>query len=243
MRELIEERESPEQRQTRIEIGARQIRARQARLDAGKVKCAPMTKRKLREVCAEIERDAKTRPTVPDAAEREALKALEPSLYDLCGANAKAMSKRLGLRADRLAEVLGFWIKHVPYQERHDVLQSLSLALMEQQPANIKLAFAVCRGYTCNWWDRYHIRQHIGLETPVFGAEGEVTELGNTIAAVCQYERIEGEIDGALLWDRLPKRIRRIVNIKLTNPKLLTLADKRELAEYARKNASVLMAE
>lgn len=243
MRELIEERESPEQRQARIEIGARQIRARQARAEAGKSHRAPTSKRELRRRVAEIERDGKKTPTLPDAAEREALKALEPNLYDLCGSNAKAMSKRLGLRADRLAEVLGFWVRHVPYQERRDVLQSLSLALMEQQPANIKLAFAVCRGYTCNWWDRYHIRQHIGLEAPVYGAEGEVTELGNTIAAVCQYERIEGDIDGALLWDRLPKGIKRIVNIKLTNPKMLTLADKRDLAEYARKHASILMAE
>lgn len=242
MRDLIEPKESPEQRRARVEIGARQIRADAERRKAANTHKG-VTPAQYRKQLAEAMASGKRHPKLPDEAERAALMALDANVYDLCKVSARALSKRLGLKADRLAEVLGFWVRHVPYQERRDVLQSLCLALMQESPANIKLAFAVCRGLTCNWWDAYHIRQHIGLETPVYGAEGEVTELGNTFTAVCQYERIEGDIDGALLWDRLPKDIRRIVNLKLTNPKRLTLADKRTLAQFATRNGHLLMAE
>lgn len=234
MRELVEATISLEQLEAQKTLGIAAMHKRELK-PQGKA----LTQKQINGLLATI--PVKQTLDISDD-ERALLRALTKPLYEKIAESAKALTKRLtGIKHERLAEVLGYWIGKTPYQEREDILQSLCLAMLDNQPSNVKLAFAVARGYVCNWWDAYHVRQHIGLETPVYGAEGEITTLSNTLVGVCEIERIEGALDAETLWKSLPEDIRRIVNLKLSNPKRLTVTEKTRLADFAKANGNLLM--
>jgi hypothetical protein len=212
---------------------------RDANTDALKRK--PLTPAQIKALVLDINEHGRTTQTLPDQAMLEAEHELHKSVYARVAESGKALSKRLGIPSDELASVIGYWVRHVPYQERLDVLQELCLTLMEQQPLNIKHAYAMARSYTCDWWDKFHVRQHMSLDAEVTTHEGEVTELSNTLVGLCEYERIEGDIDGQILWERLPSQIQRIINQSLNDPKRLTTMQKHWLRQFAARNSNALL--
>lgn len=131
--------------------------------------------------------------------------------------SAQALSRRLGIKTTALEAILGYWVRRIPGQDREDVAQNLALALLEAKPANPKYAFAICRNKIVDWWRAYSIRQHYSLDLMIDGdGQGDGAKaLGDTVASVSRYEltfeQVEGKLDGASLYRKLPRDIKLIV--------------------------------
>lgn len=110
-------------------------------------------------------------------AEAEVILQLHKSTVSHINETAKALSKRLTVKHKELAKILQWHIQRLPYQEREDVLQSLALHLLDKQPSNGKLTFAICHNYIVDWWKAYHVRQHQSLEAMQEGNSQELQRL------------------------------------------------------------------
>jgi hypothetical protein len=171
----------------------------------------------------------------------EADVALDNSIYHRIGDYAGAIVSRIGLSADSTAKIIGFWVRHTPYQERGDVLQGMAESLLIQSPATEGLTFAVCRSYVTHWWRRFHVRQHIGLESPIAGDGDDTLTLADTLISECQYERIEDLDEARSIIQQLPPQIMRAVNVQLTHGHTaLTKHERVMLRAFARRNAEAI---
>ena len=185
------------------------------------------------------------RPHHEDLTEEEiheADVALDNSIFHRIADYALAISKRIGVNAESTAKIIGFWTRHTPYQERGDVLQGMAESLLIQSPTTEGLTFAVCRSYVCKWWERFHVRQHIGLESPIDGDGDDTLTLADTLISECQYERIEDLDEARSIIRQIPPDIMRAVNVQLTHGHTaLTRHERVMLREFARKNAMAIM--
>ena len=156
--------------------------------------------------------------------------------------NAGALSRRLGVDQSALEKILAFWVVRYPSQEREDGLQTMALALLENLPGTPGLAFAVCRGRNLDWWKAYSYRQHFSLDwAPDYDDSTGVT-LAEAMAGVVEWEKkVDGDMDGQKLWDKLPARIQEIVRQRLLG-KRLAGADRTYLHRFAKENGQLLLA-
>lgn len=138
----------------------------------------------------------------------------------------KALSGQLGIKENKLEEVLAWHIRKVPNQEREDIAQDLAEALLKAKPKTPELAFTICRNRVVDFWRSYkrHSQFDIayGSELVEDGEGGEV-ELIQTLAGEVEFEkRIDGKIDADSLFAKLPKPIqciieKRIVGLRLSD--------------------------
>lgn len=152
---------------------------------------------------------------------------LIPTLSEQVRQTALALSKRLGIKALDLQKSLGYWLKRVPSEEREDVLQLISIKLLENQPKNNALAFACIRGDVKNWWQAYKIRQHQSLESLAkVGVRDESREQcyqrlqSDTITGCCEYETIDSNLNASRIWNSLPDDIKPIISKRLQGKRL-----------------------
>jgi|GEM_PF-2559208 len=68
-------------------------------------------------------------------------------------------------KAQRQALQCAYIFSHkVPRQERDDLFQELTLAILESQTEDIRLSYAIARCDWVNFWQKYKTKQHYQLE-------------------------------------------------------------------------------
>ncbi|MDM7913246.1 MAG: hypothetical protein QUS09_09130 [Methanotrichaceae archaeon] len=176
---------------------------------------------------------------------RASEEALTPSMSKLIEQTAQALNKRLGIPKADIAFAIGYWIRKAPYQERQDLLQSMALDLLYQRPANGKLAFAMCRSYLTHWYKSYNVRRHGELDRPLRADESEGAPicLADTLIGVSILDRYEDREFARSVLRKVPKHIRRIVRLKVDNPKRLSRFERETLSAWARKHEHMLIVE
>lgn len=107
--------------------------------------------------------------------------------------------------------------RKVPKFEREDLFQDLTLELLKAQITDERLAYTVARCDWQDWWKRYTIRQHYSLDKTVMDAEGNQVPFSELLVGEIEWERkIDGDLDGLALWEKLPKWVQELVNKRLT---------------------------
>lgn len=134
--------------------------------------------------------------------------------------------------------------RKVPWQEREDMFQELTLALLEAKAPDERLAYSIARCDWQDWWRRFKTRQHYlagSLNTVVIGEEGEKVELGELLVGEVEFERkVDGKLDAQRIWAKLPEAIRKVVNKRLMG-KALTPAERQRLSRYVRSAPTILV--
>lgn len=180
-----------------------------------------------------------------ESAAREAENELDKPTYELVRQESKSLSKRLGLKAEDLAHVVGYWVQRVPHNDRWDMAHDLAIELIEKNPANIRLAFAVARGKVSHYWAYQHYRQHISLDAPLDDDEQtereETRTLANVLVGLAQFERMESEAYAEDIMRRLPPRMRRIIADSMNDPKRVTWQAREWLRQFAKLNANAIL--
>lgn len=106
--------------------------------------------------------------------------------------------------------------RKVPREEREDMFQDLTLAVLKAKATDERLAYAVARCDWVNWWQRYKIRQHYNLDSIVEDSEGNQVPYGELLVGECEFEnRLDGDMDGERLYQQLPKWVQDIVKKRL----------------------------
>jgi len=104
----------------------------------------------------------------------------------------------------------------VPREDQEDFYQDLCLAVLKAKTKDEKLAYTIARCDWQNWWSKYKIRQHYSLNSVVKDSEGNQVEFGELLVGECEFEaKINGELDGASLYEQLPKWVRDLVDLRL----------------------------
>ena len=62
--------------------------------------------------------------------------------------------------------------RKVPREEREDLFQDLTLAILKARTKDERLAYTIARCDWRNWWAKYSIRQHYSLDSVVEDDEG-----------------------------------------------------------------------
>jgi hypothetical protein len=94
--------------------------------------------------------------------------------------------------------------RKVPREERRDIFQDLTLAVLKAQTKDEKLAYAIARCDWQDWWKKYKIRQHYSLDTIVEDEDGNPKQLAELIIGEVDWERrIDGKVDAETIWHKL----------------------------------------
>lgn len=105
----------------------------------------------------------------------------------------------------------------VPRDEREDMFQTLAMALIEARVKDEKLAYTIARCDWVNWYKKFKTREHFSLDTVVTGYDGEEVCYTELLVGEVEFERkINGELDGASLYNALPAWIKTIVDKRLS---------------------------
>lgn len=106
--------------------------------------------------------------------------------------------------------------RKVPREEREDIFQELALAVLKAKATDERLAYAVARCDWRNWWAKYSIRQHYDLDSIVDDSEGNQVSFSELLVGECEFEnKINGDLDGARLYEQLPNWVQGIVEKRL----------------------------
>ncbi len=110
--------------------------------------------------------------------------------------------------------------RKVPREEREDMFQELALALLEARTKDERLAYTIARCDWRNWWEKYQIRaQYLGgsLNETVTDGEGGTVEYGELLVGEVEFERkMNGDLDGEALYNKLPSWVQKLVTKRLT---------------------------
>jgi len=150
----------------------------------------------------------------------------------------KAMSKEQK-NALRAAYIFS---RKAPSEEREDLFQDLILNLLKAKASDEKLAYAIARCDWKSWWDKYQIRQHYSLDSVVEDEDGNEITLAETIVGECEWEaKMDGELDGQRIWDRLPDIIKPIVTKRLLG-RALSNTERSKLNRWIKQEGYQLLA-
>jgi hypothetical protein len=106
--------------------------------------------------------------------------------------------------------------RKAPREEREDLFQELTLAVLKAKTKDERLAYAIARCDWQNFWGKYKIRQHYSLDTVIDDEEGNPTTMAELIVGEAEFERkIDGELDAQRIWDRLPEDIKPLIQKRL----------------------------
>lgn len=131
--------------------------------------------------------------------------------------------------------------RKVPREEREDMFQDLTLAILKTQTKDERLAYTIARCDWRNWWAKYRIRQHMSLDSVVEDEDGSQTSLGELLVGECEFEnKINGELEAQRIWDLLPPAIKTLVGKRLSGYSLRKL-ERECLERWAAKNAMTLV--
>jgi hypothetical protein len=112
--------------------------------------------------------------------------------------------------------------RKVPREERRDIFQDLTLAVLKAQTKDEKLAYAIARCDWRDWWKKYKIRQHYSLDSVTEDGDGKPATLGELIIGKSEFElKMDGKLDARRIWQELPQDIKAIVQKRLLGQALL----------------------
>jgi len=130
----------------------------------------------------------------------------------------------------------------VPREEREDMFQDLTLAILERKTKDERLAYSIARFDWIDWWRKYKVRQHFGLslESTVKDEDGNEMYLRELLVGECEFERkIDGKLDGERLWAKLPSPIKAVVQKRLEG-KALNNTERSQLNRFVKANPMLL---
>jgi len=113
----------------------------------------------------------------------------------------------------------------VPRDEREDMFQELALAILQARTKDEKLAYAIARCDWRNWWQKFKTRQHFlagSLNALTLDKDGQEVEIAELLIGETEFElKMNGKIDAERIWDKLPDRIKPVVQKRLLGFPLL----------------------
>jgi hypothetical protein len=120
----------------------------------------------------------------------------------------------------------------VPREEREDLFQDLTLAVLKAKATDERLAYAIARCDWLNWWSKYKIRQHYSLDSVVEDTDGNQASFGELLVGEVDFEaRLNGDLDGEKLYSQLPSWVKVIVDKRLMG-KSITGGERRILDKW-----------
>ena len=131
--------------------------------------------------------------------------------------------------------------RKVPKEEKEDLFQDLALAILKAKTGDERLAYAIARCDWRNWWGKFRIRQHYSLDSVVEDNEGNQVALSELLIGECEFEiKINGELDGQRIWDKLPGFIKSIIQTRLMG-KALNNTERSTLSRWIKKEGYQLL--
>jgi hypothetical protein len=159
---------------------------------------------------------------------------------EIVEANLKAIES-LSMEAKNALKSAYIFSRKVPRQERQDLFQDLTLAILKARTKDEKLAYAIARCDWLNWWKKYKIRQHYSLDTIIEDEDGNPQRMGELIVGEVDFEyRLDGKVDAERIWHKLPDNIKLIVKNRLLR-KALTNTERSILNRWIKSKGYQLL--
>jgi len=171
------------------------------------------------------------------------VKAMPIELDDFSGKVENYIKALRGMPREAKVALKSAYIfsRKVPREEREDLFQDIALAILKAKTGDERLAYAIARCDWRNWWGKFRIRQHYSLDTIIDDGEGNQVTLSELIVGECEFElKMDGELDGQRLWDRLPEFIKPIIQSRLMG-KALNNTDRSTLSRWIHKEGYQLL--
>ena len=134
--------------------------------------------------------------------------------------------------------------RKVPKEEREDLFQELTLAILEQGVDCERLAYAIAKCDWQDWWAKFKVRSHFlagSLNARLEDSEGQEYEFGELLVGEVEFERkMQGKIDGQALYSKLPEAIKPIVTKRLLG-RALTDVERKRLSRYVKQAPLILV--
>jgi len=105
--------------------------------------------------------------------------------------------------------------RKVPVEERQDLFQELTTAILASGTDNPAFAYTIARRDWQDWWSKYklHSQFYEGyLSETIVNADGEETELAELLVGEIEFERKQiDRLDTQQLWRQIPSDIQKLV--------------------------------
>jgi len=168
---------------------------------------------------------------------------------------ADCLSPVLGIPKKHILIALKVALRHISSQahleDRFDIIQALSIKLLDTRPPSGGFATVVCRNYVRDWNRAYMYRQHLSLDE-VMGEKPPDEEAGvrhsreylQIVGGKVEFEaklveRLDGAKGARKLWESLNPRLRQIVLKRLRGVRL-NPAERKALQRYRDAMTGVL---
>ena len=149
--------------------------------------------------------------------------------------------KRLPQEAKTALKSAYIFSRKVPREEREDLFQDITLAVLKVQTKDERLAYAIAR---CDWqdfWKAYKIRQHYSLDSVVEDTEGNPVTLGEMLVGETEFERkMDGKLDAERIYNTLPLHIQPLIDKRLIG-KALNQTERKRLNRYVKAEGYKLL--
>ena len=149
--------------------------------------------------------------------------------------------KRLPQEAKTALKSAYIFSRKVPREEREDLFQDITLAVLKVKTKDERLAYAIAR---CDWqdfWKHYKIRQHYSLDSVTEDTEGNPVTLGELIVGEAEFERkMDGKLDAERIYNTLPLHIQPIIDKRLLG-KALNQTERKRLNRYIKAEGYKLL--
>lgn len=120
----------------------------------------------------------------------------------------------------------------VPRQDREDLFQDITLAILESGTKDEPLAYSIARCDWKNWWEKRYSQARFtadSLDVEIEDEDGNEIRASELLVGEVEFEAKEiGFLDGCALWDKIPAVIKpivqkRLAGLALTRPERLDL--------------------
>ena len=105
--------------------------------------------------------------------------------------------------------------RKVPVEERQELFQELTTAILAAGTDNPAFAYTIARRDWQDWWSKYklHSQFYQGyLSETITDADGEETELSELLVGEVEFERRQiDRLDAQQLWRQIPSDIQKLV--------------------------------
>lgn len=152
--------------------------------------------------------------------------------------------KALTTEAKNALKTAYIFSRKVPREEREDMFQELTLAVLQVKTKDERFAYAIARCDWRNWWDKYTTRSHFmagSLNDTVLDSDNEEVELAELVVGEAEFERkMDGKLDAQRIWAKLPDDIKPIILKRLLG-KALNHSERNKLNYYARTKGTQIL--
>lgn len=129
--------------------------------------------------------------------------------------STRADLEKMGRNTRLAVEAAYIFSRKVPANERQDMFQELTTAILANGTESPAFAYTIARRDWQNWWRDYklHSQFHGGyLSETITSAEGEETELAELLVGEIEFEAKQiDRLDAGQLWAQMPKHIQALV--------------------------------